>query len=273
MTTESHLASLGVTMQQAKAFILSHINEPLTIYQIALDNEITTVMLSEITGASTNVIRNYFNSKGFSADLLDLANTQPTNLPSLNSFIALNENTGILSNEALQESIAAANQDDPFFNFDLNLGFWLYLNDSPYDDILSPEEFNGTTAHLGNLPATAETIKSLYFGTIINELKSIDEEEVQQISDFYAGSTIQFTFGPDDGTPSGDLFSGIFNTPTSNPYFSDEQIAEIAISMGSNRIQSFELIANDYSDGLGHDIAEALIDYIVPNDGVWYTGF
>jgi len=68
---ELHLASLGVTMQQAKDFIFANVNNPELIFDVALKFNVTTLMLSQITGFSTNVISEFFASFGLDTTKLD----------------------------------------------------------------------------------------------------------------------------------------------------------------------------------------------------------
>jgi hypothetical protein len=69
--TESHLAAIGVTIQQARDFIFSHSNEPEVILNTAVEHDITTSMLSETTGLTVNDISTYFSSLGLDASKLD----------------------------------------------------------------------------------------------------------------------------------------------------------------------------------------------------------
>lgn len=69
---ELHLASLGVTVQQAKDFIFANVNNPELIFDVALQFNVTTLMLSQITGFSTNVISEFFASFGLDTAKLDI---------------------------------------------------------------------------------------------------------------------------------------------------------------------------------------------------------
>lgn len=70
-SAELHLASLGVTVQQARDFIFSHADEPQVIFNVAFEHNVTTSMLSEITGFSTNDISAYFAFFGLDTLQLD----------------------------------------------------------------------------------------------------------------------------------------------------------------------------------------------------------
>jgi len=70
-SAEFHLALLGVTIQQARDFIFSHVDEPEIIFNVASENNVTTSMLSEIVGFPTSDISAYFTSFGLDAAELD----------------------------------------------------------------------------------------------------------------------------------------------------------------------------------------------------------
>lgn len=70
-STELHLTSLGVTVQQARDFIFQHANEPEIIFNAALENNITTLMLSDIVGFSVSDISKYFSTFGLNTLELD----------------------------------------------------------------------------------------------------------------------------------------------------------------------------------------------------------
>lgn len=72
MTTSEHLASLGVTVAQAREFVFAHLDDPALIYNTAVQYDVTTVMLSEIVGGVTTAqVRDFFDSRGFDSTALE----------------------------------------------------------------------------------------------------------------------------------------------------------------------------------------------------------
>lgn len=187
-TAEPFLAMLGVTIQQAKDFIFSHANEPTTIFNVAKQYGLSTTKLSEITGFSTSDVSAYFSSFGLDAEKLNKVNsssgTRDLLAPDLTSFasiIAFNNNTGVLSTKALRESanVFSSLPKDVFEEI-----YYLKFNPSNFkgagDGIFTPEELGGITS-LGNIPATVETLESLFYGTAINAYRNYDLNEFLDI--------------------------------------------------------------------------------------------
>lgn len=230
MSAESHLASLGITIQQANDFILSHIDEPLNIFNTAKQFNVTTSMLSEITGFSINDIREYFASFGLdttelnterlllSSDLLPLAN-----------FLAFNDDSGGLSTATLREGVIAATNSDDYLTFFDPSSF-----QGSEDGVFTPEELG--TAHLGNVPATTETLESLFYGTFISTSRDIDTQELQQIDVFLEANPDEL----ENDTVSLkyiELAISVFNDPAPAPFFSEPQIALFAIEIGIRMVE------------------------------------
>ncbi len=232
MSTESHLTSLGVTIQQANDFILSHINEPEIIFNTAQQFGITALMLSEITGFSTSDISTYFVSFGLNAADLD-----EVGLPvaSLTNYLAFNDSTGALSIAALRENIIAATNPEDYFSA---------FNPSKFigseDGVFTPDELG--TARLGNVAANTENIESLVLGTFIHVYKAIDISEAlqfNQITEFLADSA-----NNDDSPDFLALMDSVFSDPAPNPIFNDAVLVEATNEFG---IHTVETIGNTNS--------------------------
>jgi|CXWL01.1.fsa_nt_gi hypothetical protein len=204
MSAESHLASLGVTMQQAHDFIFSHVNEPTTIFDVAKQYDITTAMLNEITGYSTNDISAYFANYGLNTADLDSVDLSGSTSATLVKYLAFNDSTGILSTAALRTSSGTFNPD---------------RFPSASDGIFTPGEL-GTT-RLGYVAATADNIESLFFGTWIHSLKAMDQSEMFEI-----GKIFDFVENDPDSPDLPALMDNVFSDPASNPLLSDLEIAE-----------------------------------------------
>ena len=180
MSAESHLAKFSVTIQQASDFIFSNVDHPEIIFNTAADFAVTTEMLSEITQFSTEVISEYFINFGLDTSNLDdthiLINSDPGALSSLVSF---NEKTNILSNESLRGVVQEALQQssiDPT-TYDAVFGPVFAFQDD--DGIYDAEEL-GVTG-LNDVPATTESIESLFYGSLINMFSAFDQAELNNI--------------------------------------------------------------------------------------------
>lgn len=234
--TETYLANYGITIQQANEFILSHVNEPSTIFNAAQQFGVTTLMLSEITGYSTSVINAYFASFGLDTNDLDGTdssdNSDNTALASLTNYMAFNSSAGILSTEALRENIIASTSAEDYFSAFNPENF-----KGSEDGVFTPDELG--TAGLGNVPATTENIESLILGTFIQVFKSIDSSEVLQF-----GQLTQLLQDPETNTNSPDfqaLMDSVFGDPATSPIYTDSELATATTEFG---IQIVENIVN-----------------------------
>lgn len=169
----------GITVEQAKGFIVANINNPEVIYNAVSELGITTQHLSDITGYSADVIKDYFESAGLSAKLLDevklLFNSDLGNLDYLVNF---NNHTGSLSTTSLSEQVKTS-LDDPSQFDALFKSIYGY---EEADGLYTPDETG--ISHLGNIKAAPESLESIFFGTLINILNSLDIDELKQIANF-----------------------------------------------------------------------------------------
>ena len=62
MSAVAKLASKGITVQQAKDYILANLNDPFTIFNAAKAVGLTTLMLAEIAGVPVATVKNYFDA-------------------------------------------------------------------------------------------------------------------------------------------------------------------------------------------------------------------
>ena len=72
-TTAAALAKIGVTPQQANAFIMSNLDNPWVIFSAAQQYHMTPQMLSDITGAPISTVVGYFTNNGYDTNRLDNA--------------------------------------------------------------------------------------------------------------------------------------------------------------------------------------------------------
>lgn len=241
MSAESHLATLGITIQQANDFILSHLEEPSTIFNTAKEFGVTTSMLNEITGYSTNDIRDYFASFGLNTAELDndLSGERALLAPDLQplvNFLTFNEDSGILSTASLRDSIIAkTNANDYSTLFDPG------TIKGASDGVFTPGELG--TGHLGNVSATAETLESLFYGTLISTSRAIDEQEAEQINAFLAANPDEH----ENETVSSsyiELALSVYGDPAPRPAYSDREIAIFTVEIGVEMI-GFVGVAKD----------------------------
>jgi len=179
MSAESHLAKFGVTAQQAKDFINSNIQNPGDIFQAAREYGVTTEMLSELSGYSEDDVRGYFDSIGKNSKNLDFTKILiNSDLNSLESLILTNGKEGILSNDSLQKSVLSKIKDPADYENFFQPAKSYQDNDSVYDD----DELG--VSSLGNIPATAKSLESVFYGSLINIFSRLDNVELNQIKVF-----------------------------------------------------------------------------------------
>jgi hypothetical protein len=205
-TIDDVIKEISATREQTLDWIYTRIDQPETIFLTALENGITTSMLSDLTGFSNNQISDYFAALGFDTSLLDevgiLFNSE---LGSLAHLVEFNDHSGILSTNSLRDVLKVSFEDEPF---SYDAFFESVFDYQKNDGIYSPDELG--VAHLGNITASEENIESIFYGTLINIFQQFDEDEYQQILE-----------SPDNKTL---LFEALTDTPTT-PLWSDTELA------------------------------------------------
>lgn len=274
------LSSKGVSMQQASDWVQANLGQPINIYNVCLEFGINSAMLAEIVqpfvpGVSAFDVEAFFSTQGFNALALRNAGPlpptpmpQPVPVPQpgpgeggfgsffpqefagLFSFITLNDNTGALSNASLREaSMAQSGQGS---------AYWTLFNAASIggsdDGVWTAAElgFGG----LGNLPATAETLESLFYGSIIRVVRSIDQQEVNQLEAFVTANESALELG--NPTAVNSLISQLsqaFSTPAAVPLVSDQELAAFLPFVTSTAIQ---LVGTGNPDLFG-----GLLDFVV----------
>lgn len=187
ISAEEHLAKLGVTVQQAQDFIVENVGDPELLFNTARLNGVTSGMLSEIMNISTDIIQDYFTDADLPSIELDYTSLLiNSDLGALEPLVNFNTNTGLLSNASLRETVQLLlespnpqmvdnpNRYDDFFG----PAYSYSLNDGIYD----AEELG--VGHLKDVPATNESIESIFYGTLINLFSRLDETELNQINAF-----------------------------------------------------------------------------------------
>lgn len=238
MTATQLLAQYGVTLQQARDFVNANLNSPGVVFSTCKQYGITTSMLGEIAGGYTSAqVTAFFSSHGINASALDpstsTATSQfvPSNLSGLTSLLSLDTYSGALSLASLRAQVVAA------------------TNSTDYNRTFSPTNYPGSedgtfsaadlgVSHLGSLPATTETMESLFFGTMIKALKAIDIQEVTELQNFLTSNL--------SGIQSGNtavlsqytnLLVGIFQDQAAFQVIPDATIATVAVQAGVAMVQ------------------------------------
>jgi len=183
MSAETHLAKFGVTVQQASDFIFSHTDHPEIIFNKAAEFAVTTEMLSEITGFSTDLISGYFEKRGFATSGLDQTSILiNADLGDFDALVSFNEREGLLSNESLRGVVQEALQQSSIDTFTYDAVFGPQYDFQDNDDIYDADELG--VAGLGDVPATTESIESLFYGSLIKQFSAIDPSELSFIFPF-----------------------------------------------------------------------------------------
>jgi len=179
MSAATHLAKFGVTVEQAYDFIIANVDQPEVIFSTAEEFAVTTAMLSEITQFSITTISDYFAS--FNLDTGKLDDTRiliNVDLGVLESFVVFNNRNGILSNESLSELVQPLLNNPSIYDTVFDPVFAFQTNDGIYD----ADELG--IPNLSNVPATNESIESLFYGSLIRMFSALDASELTPIISF-----------------------------------------------------------------------------------------
>lgn len=239
ISAELHLAKLEFTVQEALTFINSYLAQPDFIFGTARQYGVTANMLSEISGHSKDVVREYFDAAGLDSKQLDYTSMLVnSDLSTLEYLVSFNSNTGILSNDLLISETQPLTHVDPL---EFNDFFDLIYDFQPIDGIYDAEELG--VGHLNNVSATPESIKSLFYGSLINMYSALDETELGQINAF-----------PRNDDPEGFqalLLSVLSESPTSIVW-TEENLAEMVKIEAAHIIDEYYESVNGLVGVLDH---------------------
>jgi len=238
-------------VQQARDFIFSHLDNPAVIYNAAAQYGITNEMLGEIVGGyNADQVEAFFDSHGFNGDQLDAHELLADDMMQLSGLVSLNTFSGSLSTASLRDQVVA------------QTGL------SAYQHAFSPDLYDGSAdgtftstelgVPLGPLPATMETVESLFYGTLIGARKSMDTQEFGEIYNFIQNNEAALENG--DLAVEDQFFAlivSVFADTAENPVFSDSQIVETAVLAGTMLVQ---LIGQDGDMALFDALGAALLD-------------
>jgi len=265
MTASERLANYGLSVDVARAWIVDHLDSPETIYNIALAGGLSNDMIAEILtplspGLNGTAVENFFTSHGLAGDALNNDNTAAIsnkatllsgNMNSLTALVAMNTNDGILSTSALHQATQS-----------------LLDNTGWYAELFNPDNYIGsedgifTAAEMGvpglaSFAATSANLESLFYGTLINVLRSVDTDEVYQLYSFIAANQSTLEAGSEAAAEQlSSLMIDAFQDTASSPAFSDNLIAA-AIARGT--AVAVELIGSSSDSSLFGDAFDNLL--------------
>jgi len=225
ISAEEHLAKLGLTSQQALNFIIVNVEQPEKIFDAAFASGVTINMLSEITNISTNIIVNYFSNAELNPEELDQTSILVnSDLGNFESLVGFNNNSGDLSNSSLSEAVRTSLENPNRLDFFFLDVFSFQSADGIYD----AEELG--VGNLENVPATEESLESLFFGTLINSFSQLDESELNLIRTFpHDGSMDEYQM----------LLSEVFDESSAPGLWTSEQLAELVVEEANDIISDF----------------------------------
>lgn len=233
MTTRSYLASLGVTMNQAHDFIKANLKSPATIYKVAQQYGIDSQMLADIMsidypGVSAKDVEAFFQGQGLDGAALHAKGVDNTSHVTLVSsdFAALshqfgfNTHTGVLSNEALRANVTRVTGMDAYLFAFAPVNF-----DGAEDGVFTGQELG--VPGFGSMAATWQNVESVFYGTVINLLESIDASEIQGLDEFATQNEAALAQGnPAVVQQLQHMLINMFSTPAVTPVFSEAEIAQ-----------------------------------------------
>lgn len=150
----------------------------------------------------------------------------PADMEALASLVGLNTYTGELSNASIREQVIALTGSDAYYE-----AFDPSNYEGSSDGVFTTEELG--LSHLSNLPATTETLESLFYGTIINTFKAIDMDEAMSIETFIDSHEAELEAGDEETLNAYiELIIDTFIDQASQPILDDATIAEIAVMTG-----------------------------------------
>lgn len=241
-TAAEQLAKYGISVAEAHAWIGARLEAPGEIFEVALQYGVTAGMLAEIMqptfpGLTAGEVVNFFNGQGFDGSLLLGGGEQnpppggggevvPDDLIPLAHLFGLNNASGDLSTAALRNAVIAQ------------------VGRDAYNELFDPSNYAGhedgvfTAAEFGlpgnaSIPATMESLESLFYGTFINFYHAIDEQEIMEMMAFVEQNQAALEAGNEAVLEQYiQLVIGMFQDPANPPIFPDEVLATV-ITMGT----------------------------------------
>jgi hypothetical protein len=234
-TTSEFIANtFGVTMAQAHDFIRAHVSDPAYIYNMAAQYHVTSPMLGEITGYSATDVEGFFTASGLDGMALRAPTTTPTTTTGAqllavegatipDNVVKLDTYSGALSTASLHASVVALTGQTAY-----DQAFSAAPYDTNHDGVLDTSELG--TSVLGSLPATEATIESIFYGTVINALKSFDQAELTDLKSFVDAHSDALAVG--DAATTQQMLSMLItdiSTPADNPVVTDSMVIDAVV--------------------------------------------
>ena len=189
-TTAALLSQHQVTMDQARDWIMSHLDDPAEIFNTARAIGLDSGMLAQIIspalpGVRYRQVEDFFSSNGLrGSDLHYTLSDSDKSLISeglaslLPSVMTMNTHSGVLSTAALRQAALDALPNDASYNALFDPANY----EGAADHYFSAEDL-GIPGHPG-FAATAENFESIYYGTMIKTFQAVDYEELMSNLDF-----------------------------------------------------------------------------------------
>ena len=239
MTASEQLGKYGLSVDIAREWIVAHLNNPKAIYDVALAGGLSNDMIAEILaplapGLNGTTVESFFTGHGFAGSALNHDSPVDSKAPvlsndmaSLTGLVGMNTHEGILSTASLRQAVHAELDDAGLYAQLFNPGNYIGAEDGLF-----------TAAEIGvpglaSFAATSANLESLFYGTLINVLESVDSNEANQLYNFIAAHQAAFEAG--SATAAEQLFSlmiDAFKDPANPPAFPDDLIAA-AIAQGT----------------------------------------
>lgn len=156
-------------------------------------------------------------------------------MQTLVSLVSLDTYSGELTTTSIREEVIASMGSDAYYE-----AFDPKNYEGSEDGVFTTEELG--FSHLSNLPATTETVESLFYGTIIKAYKSIDMGEILSIESFVDSHEADFMAGNEDVfNELTDLVVNAMISSTSSPILEDSEIFDIAVMAGELFVEAVSI--------------------------------
>ena len=234
MTAAELLAQYGVTVEEAREWIMAHIDSPETIYSTAQSFGVTSEHLAELVdpyfpGVTAGEVEAWFSSQGFDGSALESYVAELQSLVSedmadlVGAIIHLNDETGDLSTASLRADVVALTGQSDYDTF-----FDVTIYDGYEDGWFSASEIG--ILGLESFEATDENLESLYYGTLIHAFKAIDQQEIIELTAALENLDEDFVSDPQELAEYFDLLVGMFEDEAETPIMPDDVIRETIVS-------------------------------------------
>lgn len=236
-TAAQQLAKYDLNVDIAREWIVANLGTPKTVFDVCKAAGLNSSMIAEILnplapGLNSTVVESFFTGSGLDGSSLrppligteDKADLIPDELGALNWLVSLNSNVGTLSNTALRQAVLA------------ELG-----ESASYNDMFNPNNYEGAedgvftgaelgVQGLGNFAATSANLESLFYGTLVNTLKSLDSGELTEIFQFVQANQAGLESGSDTVEDQlTELLFAAIQDPAYPAALSDAQVAAVIV--------------------------------------------